>query len=139
MANPFEKRATEYLREDEAGFLSLVSPEPLRTYLETAAERGQLYDMLVRIIGTPGSGKTTMATLLEARMVETALAEREKEEHREIIRALEEAGFELFVPLGISASPSWWSRARKPHGAPEGSFSVAGPIVRIHLPPAASR
>ena len=40
--------------------------------------------------------------------------------------------------FGISASPSWWSRARKPHGAPEGSFSVAGPIVRIHLPPAVS-
>jgi hypothetical protein len=52
---------------------------------------------------------------------------------------LEEAGFELFVPLGISASPSWWSRARKPHGAPQGSFSVAGPIVRIHLPPVKSR
>ena len=51
--------------------------------------------------------------------------------------SLEGDGFELFVPLGISASPSWWSRARKPHGAPEGSFSVAGPIVRIHLPPAA--
>jgi hypothetical protein len=43
-----------------------------------------------------------------------------------------------FVPLRISASPSWWSRARKPHGAPEGSFSVAGPLVRIHLPPANS-
>src|SRR5215472_2643126 len=27
----------------------------------------------------------------------------------------------------------------KPHGAPEGSFSVAGPIVRIHLPQAKSR
>jgi len=52
---------------------------------------------------------------------------------------LEGDGFELFVPLGISASPSWWSRARKPHGAAEGSFSVAGPIVRIHLPPAESR
>src|SRR5271169_1388276 len=52
---------------------------------------------------------------------------------------VEEAGFELFVLLGISASPSWWSRARKPHGAPERSFSVAGPIVRIHLPPPASR
>jgi integrase len=52
---------------------------------------------------------------------------------------VEEAGFELFVPLEISASPSWWSRARKPQGAPERSFSVAGPIVRIHLPPAASQ
>ena len=26
--------------------------------------------------------------------------------------ALEEAGFELFVPLGISAAPSWWNGAR---------------------------
>ena len=44
MANPFEKRATEYLRDDEAGFLSLVSPEPLRTYLEenVAATKVQL-------------------------------------------------------------------------------------------------
>ena len=52
---------------------------------------------------------------------------------------LEETGFELFVPLGISASPSWWSRARSPPGAPERSFSVAEPIVRIHLPPALSQ
>src|SRR6516165_3373200 len=51
---------------------------------------------------------------------------------------LEEAGFELFVPLRINASPSGWSRARIPHGAPEGSFSVAGPLVRIHLPPGVS-
>jgi hypothetical protein len=92
MANPFEKRATEYLRDDEAGFLSIVSPEPLRTYLEAQAERGQLYEKLVRIIGTPGSGKTTMATLLEARMVATVLAEREKEGHGEIINALEACG-----------------------------------------------
>ena len=39
----------------------------------------------------------------------------------------------------ISASPCWWSRTRKPHSASEGSFSVAGPIVRIHLPPAESQ
>src|SRR6516164_4005627 len=49
---------------------------------------------------------------------------------------LEEAGFELFVPLGISTSSSWWSRSRKPHGAPKGSFSVAEPKVRIQLSPA---
>jgi hypothetical protein len=51
--------------------------------------------------------------------------------------ALEEAGFELFVPLRITASPSWRSRARKPHARPRG-FSVAGPLVRLHLPPAGS-
>ena len=39
---------------------------------------------------------------------------------------LEEAGCGLFVPLGISASPSWCSRARKPHGAPEGEFLRGG-------------
>src|SRR5437764_5569004 len=46
--------------------------------------------------------------------------------------SLEEGEFELsnfFVPLGISASPSWWSRVRKRHGAPEGRFYVAGTIV----------
>ena len=32
---------------------------------------------------------------------------------------LEEMGFELFVLLGISASPSWWSRARSPPGVPK--------------------
>ena len=52
---------------------------------------------------------------------------------------LEEAGFELFVPLGVSISPSWWSRARKPHNVPDGNFSLVGPIVRIHFPPAESR
>jgi len=92
MANPFEKRATEYLREDEAGFLSLVSPEPLKTYLGSDNRPGQLYDMLVRIIGTPGSGKTTMAALIEARMVDAVLAEPDKEEHREIIAALSSCG-----------------------------------------------
>jgi hypothetical protein len=92
MANPFERRATEYLRDDEAGFLSLVSPEPLKTYFRTDANRGQLYNLLVRVIGTPGSGKTTMATLLEARMVDAVLAEREKEDHGEIIKALVACG-----------------------------------------------
>ena len=92
MANPFEKRATEYLRDDEAGFLSLISPEPLRSYFQAEAGRGQLYNILVRVIGTPGSGKTTMATLLEAQMVETVLAEREKEDHGEIVKALEACG-----------------------------------------------
>ena len=93
MANPFEKRATEYLREDEAAFLSLVSPEPLRTYLGDAAKRGQLFEKLIRIVGTPGSGKTTLATLLEARMVEAVLADPEKDGYSDIIQALEACQF----------------------------------------------
>ena len=43
MANPFEKRATEYFRDDEA-FLAIVTPEPLVTFLQQPAHDGSLYD-----------------------------------------------------------------------------------------------
>ena len=62
MSNPFEKRATEYLRDDEA-FLAVVTPEPLTTFFQRHAEEGSLYDRLAVIVGTPGSGKTTLARL----------------------------------------------------------------------------
>jgi hypothetical protein len=39
---------------------------------------------------------------------------------------LEGDGFELPVPPGIGGSPSWWSRTRKPHGAPERGFIDGG-------------
>jgi hypothetical protein len=39
---------------------------------------------------------------------------------------LEGDGFELPVPPGIGGSPSWWSRTRKPHGAPELGFIDGG-------------
>ena len=64
MSNPFEKRATEYLRDNEA-FLALVSPEPLTTFFEKPAKEERLYDRLAVIIGTPGSGKTTLARLFQ--------------------------------------------------------------------------
>lgn len=64
MVNPFQKRASEYLRDDEA-FLAVVTPEPLATFLQGPAKEERLYDRLVMIIGTPGSGKTTLARLFE--------------------------------------------------------------------------
>ena len=70
MSNPFEKRATEYLRDDEA-FLSVVTPAPLFSYFEPKAKDGVLFDRLVVVVGSPGSGKTTIATLLQFRTLET--------------------------------------------------------------------
>jgi hypothetical protein len=64
MHNPFEKRATEYLRDDVA-FLAVVTPEPLVTFFSQPATEDRLYDRLVTVIGTPGSGKTTLARLFQ--------------------------------------------------------------------------
>lgn len=72
MINPFEKRATEYIRDSEA-FLAMVSPEPLNAYISKYAKNGNLYDRLVRIVGTPGSGKTTIATLFQYKTIAAVL------------------------------------------------------------------
>lgn len=72
MANPFEKRATEYLRDDEA-FLSVVTPEPLVTFFKKPASEDKLYDRLAIVIGTPGSGKTTLARLFQYSTLSTLL------------------------------------------------------------------
>jgi hypothetical protein len=72
MANPFEKRATEYLRDDEA-FLAFVTPEPLATFFRKPAKEGRLYDRLAMVIGTPGSGKTTLARLFQFSTLRTLL------------------------------------------------------------------
>ena len=62
--NPFEKRASEYFRNDDA-FLSVVSPEPVAIFLKPHAQTDRLYDRLVLMRGAPGSGKTTIAQLFE--------------------------------------------------------------------------
>src|SRR5688572_9863520 len=63
MDNPFLKRATEYFRDDEA-FLAVLSPEPIRYFLRDYTSTA-LYERLVNIRGTPGSGKTTLARVFE--------------------------------------------------------------------------
>lgn len=64
MENPFLKRATELLYDEEA-FLAIVSAEPVRYFLEEPGKTGALYDRLVFVRGTPGSGKTTLGRLFE--------------------------------------------------------------------------
>jgi hypothetical protein len=87
MANPFEKRATEYLRDDEA-FLAVVTPEPLSTFFLKPAEEGRLYDRLAIIVGTPGSGKTTLARLFQYPTLRTLLRNKSLTTYKPLIDSL---------------------------------------------------
>ena len=87
MANPFEKRATEYLRDDEA-FLAVVTPEPLVTFLQNPAREERLYDRLAMIIGTPGSGKTTLARLFQFTTLRTLLRNRSMTNYKPLLDTL---------------------------------------------------
>lgn len=87
MENPFRTRATEFLKNDEA-FLAIVSPEPVRHFLSHAGESGTLYDRLVLLRGTPGSGKTTLARLFEFPSVFTLFRNRDFEGHKQLDAAL---------------------------------------------------
>lgn len=87
MSNPFEKRATEYLR-DETAFLSVVIPEPLNAYFSKHAESGALFDRLCMVIGNPGSGKTTIATLVEYKSVYTLVHSPNHTDYTPLIKAL---------------------------------------------------
>lgn len=64
MSSPFEKRAIEKVRHDEA-FLPFVAPAPFDIYLKPYADNEVLFDRLVVLSGTPGSGKTTLARLFQ--------------------------------------------------------------------------
>ena len=91
MANPFQKRATEYVRDNEA-FLAMVTPEPLVTFLRKPALEGRLYDRLAMIIGTPGSGKTTLARLFEFSTLNTLLNNRQLDDYSPLVDILTECG-----------------------------------------------
>lgn len=91
MANPFEKRATEYLREDEA-FLAVVTPEPLATFFQKPAKEDRLYDRLAMIIGTPGSGKTTLARLFQYPTLRTLLRNRALNTYKPLVDTLTTCG-----------------------------------------------
>jgi hypothetical protein len=91
MANPFEKRVTEYLRDDEA-FLAFVTPEPLATFFQKPAKEGRPYDRLAMIIGTPGSGKTTLARLFQFPTLRTLLRNRDMNAYKPLIDTLSACG-----------------------------------------------
>lgn len=87
MVNPFEKRASEYRRDDEA-FLPLVTPDPLMTFFQKHADDGKLYDQLTIIIGAPGSGKTTIARLYQYSTLKTLLQHEGQTNFKPLVDAL---------------------------------------------------
>lgn len=91
MDNPFERRATEFLRDDEA-FLAIVSPEPVTFYLKRAGQAGRLYDRLVLMRGTPGSGKTTLGRLFEYPSLAALLRNSSMSTYQALVGALGECG-----------------------------------------------
>lgn len=92
MANPFLRRATEYIR-DASAFLSIVSPEPLITFVGNNPDKARLFEMPVRVVGSPGSGKTMMASLVEFRMIEAIVRDQSSENSRTLAAALSKSGF----------------------------------------------
>ena len=92
MSNPFLRRATEYIRDDSA-FLAIVSPESLTAFLASHPKKSALFDLPVRVIGSPGSGKTMMATLVEFRRVESILRGQRNTNNRTLAAALAASGF----------------------------------------------
>lgn len=91
MANLLEKRAAEYLRDDEA-FLAVVTPEPLATFFEKPAKEGHLYEKLAVIIGTPGSSKTTLARLFRYSTLRTLLRNHDFSSYKPLIDTLTSCG-----------------------------------------------
>ncbi len=91
MDNPFLKRATERLRDEEA-FLALVSPEPVTTFLGDYGRTGELYDRLILVRGAPGSGKTTLARLFQYQTITALLRNRNHSSFKALLAALADCG-----------------------------------------------
>lgn len=88
MINPWHKRANELIR-DPLALLPLISPQPVRQFF--SGDTSSLFDRFVVVIGSPGSGKTTLARLLEFSTLSSALDAHDRPEFKPLIVALNEA------------------------------------------------
>ena len=68
----------------------MVSPEPIRYFLGKEGHSGRLYDRLVVISGSPGSGKTTLARVFDYPSITALLRNRTITGYREMVATLEE-------------------------------------------------
>lgn len=92
MDNPFKKRATEYF-DDPVSLIQVLSPEPLRRFFQDSSPA--YFDRLVTIVGTPGSGKTSIARLVEFDTVITLLKSLHNKDYKALALVLNE--FEILA------------------------------------------
>lgn len=87
--NPWHKRANEFIR-DANELLPLISPQPIKRFFQRESTR--LFDRLVVVVGSPGSGKTTLARLLELRTLAAVRDFKGNTDVRELLASLAKAG-----------------------------------------------
>ena len=92
MPNPFEQRATEYIRDDNA-FLEVITPDPLSSFFKKPANEGRLFDRLVKVMGAPGCGKTTIAMMLDLMKMEIVRSNPTHDSFKPIVQVLSECEF----------------------------------------------
>ncbi|MEN6387047.1 MAG: hypothetical protein ABFD79_17850 [Phycisphaerales bacterium] len=101
MINPFQKRATEFHNEVES-FLPLISPDPIKYFLMQGDYADSLFSKLVVIIGTPGSGKTTMARLFEYPTLHSLLLNHDTSSYAQLITIMRECkAVDMSVPCMV--------------------------------------